>query len=89
MTAHDSQQLATGLADLSRFERGTAAWRVGADGELVYDGTVATVKMHKDEGFQAFIARLRAEGLLRAGDVLELLNNGAGHCDTARISRKA
>ena len=89
MTAQDNQQLATGLADLSRFERGTATYHLDADGDLIYDGTVATVKMREGEGVDRFVARLRAEGLLRAGDTLELLNGGAGRFDTARITRRA
>ena len=88
MTAHDEQQLTSGLADLCRFERGTAAWHLDAAGDLVYDGTVATVKMRDGEGVDRFVARLRAEGLLRAGDTLELINNGAGRFDTARITRR-
>lgn len=87
MSAHDEEELALGLIDLSRFERGSASFTIGADGEIIYGGTVATVKMRPGERVDLFVARLKADHDLRPGDVLELLNNG-GRFDTARIEKK-
>lgn len=88
MTAHDEEHLTRGLADLARFERGTASFAIGPNGEIVYSGTVATVKMRDGERIELFVERLRRDHGLRHGDTLELLNNG-GRLDTARIYRQA
>lgn len=87
MTAHDDEQLASGLADLSRFERGAATFAIGPAGEIVYSGTVATVRMHDGERIDQFVERLRRDHDLRHGDTMELLNNG-GRLDTARIYKQ-
>ncbi len=75
----------TGVAALSRFERGTAAYVVNDAGELVLAETVTTVKMLPHEDLYAFHQRLRRDYGLQRGDRIEILNNG-GTCDTARLT---
>jgi hypothetical protein len=73
------------LLGLLRFDRGHSTFVVGDDEELVYQETVATVKMNKGETIEQFHTRIRAEYDLRRGDRIEILNNG-GRVDTARIT---
>lgn len=75
----------SGVASLSRFERGSAAYEVDENGDLVHTATVVTVKMHPGEDLFAFHQRLRRDHGFRQGDTMELLNNG-GKCDTARLT---
>lgn len=80
--------LQQGLGDLLRFERGHARFELGDDNDLEYRHTEATVKMFPGEELVAFIGRLKQEHGLQKGDVLELLNNGRGACDTARVIKQ-
>ncbi|HMQ29163.1 MAG TPA: hypothetical protein PKD53_00480 [Chloroflexaceae bacterium] len=74
-----------GLAQLGRFERGSASYEVNDEGDLVHAETVVTVKMHPAESLEDFHRRLRREYGLQKGDRIEILNN-SGRCDTARLT---
>lgn len=74
-----------GLSQLGRFERGSAAYEVGEDGDFVHTETVVTVKMHPAESLEEFHRRLRRDYGLQKGDRIEILNN-SGRCDTARLT---
>ena len=79
------QRFLSGLATLARFERGTATFVVGDEGEFIHEETVVTIKLGHGESLEAFHQRLRRDHGLQKGDRIEILNNG-GHCDTARLS---
>lgn len=87
MTQYDEDELALGLADLGRFERGHAAFELNSAGALIYVGTDATVKLHDGEGMVAFIARLKRDHGFTQGDGLHFINNGR-RIDTARILKR-
>lgn len=88
MTTNSLNSIALGLADLGRFERGHATFELGDDDEVTYTGTEATVKMREGESLPDFFKRLRAEHGLRKGDAVQLINNGRGQLDTARVLKK-
>jgi len=75
------------LLKLLGFDRGSARFVIGDDGELVYQETTATVQMKRGETVEAFHVRIRQEHQLRKGDTIEILNNG-GKVDTARITMR-
>lgn len=87
MTQYDEEQLALGLADLGRFERGHAAFELDDAGRLTYVGTDATVKFQENEGVVAFIERLKRDHGFEKGDGLHFINNGR-RIDTARILKR-
>ena len=88
MTAVPPDDLARGLADLCRFERGHAEFVVGADGALCYLGTSATMRMLNGESVDRALARLTRDQIIRPGDTIHLLNTH-GTVDTLRIIRRA
>ncbi len=75
------------LLKLLGFNRGSARFVIGDDGELVYQETVATVQMRRGESIEDFHVRIRQEHKLRKGDTIEILNNN-GRVDTARITMR-
>lgn len=74
-----------GLAQLSRFRRGHAAYEVDEAGDLVHAETVVTVRLGEGEDLEDFHRRLRRDYGLQKGDRIEILNND-GRCDTVRLT---
>lgn len=68
---------ATILNRLEAHGHGCAYFEVNAAGELEHRGTLETHKLRPGESYEALITRLRAAGILRPGDKVEVPANGA------------